>query len=187
MTTVDRIQRKQLIRAAEGYLDLIMAFDDRWPLEQENRNRLAERAMDSLNKIKRPQGHKPYILFLKGQAARAFGEYEKSIHYLRQSAQLDPDNIHKFLAMGWCYKRIDRTDLAIEAMETAIQIDKQSAIAHYNLACYWALSQQVKLAVLYLSNAFDLNPDYRDYVDKESDFDAIREDPDFVASLDVIV
>ena len=175
------------VAISEGYLDLIMAFDDRWPLELEQREILAQHALESLNQIKTPLGHKPYILFLKGQASRACNDYRKAVHYLQQSAQLDPDNIHTFLALGWCYKRMDRTDLAIEAMETAIQIDGESGIAHYNLACYWALAGQVKMAVLHLSNAFDLNPEYRDYVDNESDFDAIREDPEFLSSLDMIV
>ena len=186
MSTIERVQRKQLMRTAEGYLDLIMAFDDCWPLEQEHREVLAERAIDALEKIKSPLGHKPYILYLKGQACRASSNYRKAVHHLQQSAQLDPDNIHTFLALGWCYKRMERTDLAIEAMETAVQIDNESAIAHYNLACYWALAQQVKMAVLHLSNAFDLNPEYRDFVDLESDFDSIREDPDFLSSLDMI-
>ena len=187
MTTIQRVQRKQLIRAAEGYLELIMSFENTWMLEEVHRRTLANRALDSLDQIKRPLGHKPYILFLKGQACRAIQKYDRAVHYLQQSAQLDPDNIHTFLALGWCHKRLERTDLAIEAMETAIQIDNESAIAHYNLACYWALVRQVKMAVLYLSNAFDLNPDYREFVETESDFDAIREDPDFIASLDMIV
>ncbi len=186
MTNVERIQRKQLIRMAEGYLDLVMGFDDCWPLDEVNREILAVRALDALNRIKRPLGHKPYILFLKGQAARACADYQSAVNYLQQSAQLDPENIHTFLALGWCYKRIGRTDLAIESMEIAVQIDNESAIAHYNLACYWALARQVKMAVLHLSNAFDLNPQYREFVDQEPDFDAIREDPDFVASLDMI-
>ena len=186
MSAAERVQRRQLIRAAEGYLDLIMAFDDRWPLEIELRQRLAAQAVDALDKIKAPLGHKPYILFLKGQCARTCGEYQKAVAHLQQSAQLDPDNIHTFLALGWCYKRMGRTDLAIEAMETAIQIDKSSAIAHYNLACYWAIARQVKMAILHLSNAFELNPDYRGYIDLEPDFDPIREDPDFITSLDMI-
>jgi len=186
MTTFERVQRKQLIRTAEGYLELIMAFDDCWPLEQEHKNRLAERALEELSKIKTPLGHKPYILFLKGQASRAAENYPKAVNYLQQSSRLDPDNIHTFLALGWCYKRMERTDLAIEAMETAVQIDNESAIAHYNLACYWALNRQVKMAVLHLSNAFDLNPDYRQFIELESVFDAIREDPDFLSSLDMI-
>ena len=187
MNTLERVQRKKLIRSAEGYVELIIALDDSLPMDQEQREILSACAIDALNQIKKPQGHKPYILFLKGQASRAAGNFQGAVNYLQQSAQLDPDNIHTFLALGWCYKRIDRTDLAIEAMETAVQIDNESAIAHYNLACYWALARQVKMAVLHLSNAFDLNPEFRNYVDMESDFDAIREDPEFLSTLDIIV
>lgn len=186
MTKVQRTQRKKLIREAEGYLELIMAFESDWELELPTKRTLANRALQALEQIKRPLGHKPYILFLKGQACRAINDFGRAVNYFQQSAQLDPDNIHTYLALGWCHKRLDRTDLAIEAMETAIQIDGESAIAHYNLACYFALGRQVKLAVLYLSNAFELNPEYRDYVESESDFDAIREDPEFISSLDMI-
>ena len=187
MATIERVKRKQLIRSAEGYLDLIMVFDDRWSLNMDLRRRMVQRAMECLEQIKKPMGHKPYILFLKGQAHRAIGEYSKAINYLQQSSRLDPDNIHTFLALAWCYKRINRIDLAIEAMETAIQIDSGCAIACYNLACYWALAGNVTNAVTNLEKAFDLNPDYRDFVQIESDFYKIRNEAEFQAATSVIV
>ncbi len=187
MATIERVKRKQLIRSAEGYLDLIMVFDDRWSLDMNLRQRMVERAIACLEQIKKPMGHKPYILFLKGQAHRAINEYSKAINFLQQSSRLDPDNIHTFLALAWCYKRVNRIDLAIEAMETAIQIESGCAIACYNLACYWALAGNVTNAVANLEKAFDLNPDYRDYVQNEPDFDKIRTDPEFQAATTVIV
>ncbi|HEY2413907.1 MAG TPA: hypothetical protein VGI40_16770, partial [Pirellulaceae bacterium] len=60
-------------------------------------------------------------------------------------------------------------------------------IVHYNLACYWSLAGNVKLAVAYLSQAFDLEPEYRDLVQHEADFDAIRNHPHFQALTAVIV
>ena len=39
----------------------------------------------------------------------------------------------------------------------------------------------------HLSNAFELNPEYKNYVAQESDFDGIRNDPDFLALTTVIV
>lgn len=180
MTRLDRIRRKKLIQTAEGYLDLTMAFDDCWSLDLDLRQTLADRAIEALNAIKHPQGHKPYILFLKGQAARTAHRYSQAVNYLQQSSRLDPENIHTWLALGWCYKRIDRIDLAIEAMETAVLVEPESAIAHYNLACYWALADQAPMAVRHLSRAFDLNPKYRNLVDFESDFDPIRDDPGFL-------
>jgi hypothetical protein len=58
---------------------------------------------------------------------------------------------------------------------------------HYNLACYWSLAGNVKLSVAYLSQAFDLEPEYRDLVLREADFDPIRNHPHFQALTSVIV
>jgi tetratricopeptide (TPR) repeat protein len=171
---------------AEGYLDLLMVFDDCWPLDVPHRQILADRAMKCLKEIRNPQGYKPYILFLKGQSASAALRYHEAVKYLLQSAQLDPDNVHCQLSLGWCYKRIDRVDLAIEAMEAAIRIDGQCGLAHYNLACYWALARQPKMAVLHLTSALELNPEFRALVEQETDFDNIRLDPDFLALTTLI-
>jgi hypothetical protein len=45
MNNVERVRRKQIIREAEGYLELISLFEDRWQLDPELRVRLADRAI----------------------------------------------------------------------------------------------------------------------------------------------
>ena len=180
ITKIERIRRKQAIQTAEGYLDLAMVFDDYWSLDLPHRRKLAEITIACLAQIRKPQGHKPYILFLKGQAAKIAEQYKKAVAYLEQSARIDPDSLHTLLALGWCYKRIQRTDLAIEALEIAVQVDRDSAMAHYNLACYCSLAKHPRIAVLHLSNAIALNPDYRKRIPAETDFDPIRDDASFV-------
>ena len=186
MTYIQQVRKKRAIQMAEGYLNLALAFDDPLSLDLSLRKKLAELTVACLNKIGDVQRRAPYLLFLKGQAARIAEQYKKAVAYLEQSARLDPDNVHTLLALGWCYKRIGRTDLAIEAMEAAVQIDNESAIAHYNLACYWSLSNRPRVAVLYLSNAISLNPSYAAFVIDETDFDIIRDDADFVELTSVI-
>lgn len=187
MPTIIQAQRRKHIRAAEGYLDLATALDDRWPLDDSSRKTLADRALAHLEKIKNPMGHKPYILFLKGQACRIDRQYTKAIHYLDQSAKTDPDNLHTHLALAWCFKRTDRLEMAIESMKRAVELDPESAICHYNLACYCALNQQVNLALVHLSFALDLSPEYRDKIASESDFDLIRDNPRFISVTSVVV
>lgn len=179
MATLKQVQRRQNIRMAEGYLDLAMVLDDRWPLEAKLRESLTCRAFQCLEKIKNPLGHKPYVLFLKGQACRAANQPLRAIHFLEQSNKLDPDNMHTYLALAWCYKRTDQLDRAIETMQYAVEVDAESGIAHYNLACYCALSRKVDLALMHLTFALDLNSEFREHVAKESDFDLIRENPRF--------
>ena len=65
--------------------------------------------------------------------------------------------------------------------------DQQEAIVHYNLACYWSLAGDADRALQYLSQSFDIDPRYRDLVADESDFDPIRDLPDFQALVGAIV
>lgn len=180
MATIKQVQRRQRIKVAEGYLDLAMVFDQ-WPLELSLRQSLADRALENLDAIENPLGHKPYILFLKGQACRIAERHSEAANHLEQSLKLDSENLHTYLALAWCYKRLDRLDLAIESMQSAVELDAESPIAHYNLACYCALNREIDLALMHLSFALDLNSEFRDLIAEESDFDSIRENPRFAS------
>ena len=50
---------------------------------------------------------------------------------------------------------------------------------HYNLACYWSLAHSPVKALDALETALTLEPDLRDQIADEPDFDPIRHDPDF--------
>jgi tetratricopeptide (TPR) repeat protein len=187
MSDPNRIRRQQILREAEGYLDLITVFGDRMPCRPDARDELARRVLATLDRIENPGGMKGHILFLRGQAQRAIGEYVQAVPLFREAAEIEPQNVHIRLALAWCYKRCRRLDLAIQTLEEALEADSSHAIIHYNLACYWSLAGNVKLAVAYLAQAFDLEPEYRDLVPREQDFDPIRNHPHFQALTSVIV
>ena len=170
---------------AEGYLDLTMVFEELWPLDKPHCEKMADRAIECLDQIERPLGHKPYVAFLKGQAHRTARRFPAAIEFFGQSLDLDPDNVHAYLAIAWCFKRTGEIDKAIDALKQSLKVDPSNALTHYNLACYWALSDNVELAVLHLSFALDLNADYRDKVANESDFDSIRDSQSFQAIVTV--
>jgi len=185
MAVAESAKRRQLIQMAEGYLELAVLFEEKWCLADPLRRKLAKRAIDCLNKIRSPLGHKPYILFLKGQAHRVANRFVQALKFFEQSEKLDPESLHCLLAMAWCYKRTERLGEAIRAMEKAIKIEPDSAIAHYNLACYEALAQNSNLALIHLSIALDLNGAYCERVAAEEDFDSIRHLPSFQEILQV--
>lgn len=187
MTDPARIRRQQILREAEGYLDLITAFGERWPCRPEVRDRVAQRVLETLDRVPNPGGLKAHALFLRGQALRAMERYSDAVVPLEEAAELEPENIHIRLALAWCYKRCGRLDLAIQALEEALENEPSQAILHYNLACYWSLAGNAKLACTFLAQAFDLQPDYRDLVNQEKDFDPIRSHPHFLSLTTVIV
>ena len=187
MDNYQRIRRQKILREAEGYLDLIIAFSDQWPLDVTLRDRLAQRALDALQRLPKRSGQQVNVLYLTGQAHRAMQQFREAIPPLESAAELDPDNLLIWLALGWCYKRSGRLDLAIQSLENALTADPREAIVHYNLACYWSLAGNTKLAIKFLAQSFDIDASYRDLVAAESDFDPIRDQPDFQSLTSVIV
>ena len=187
MTNYMQIRRQQLLREAEGYLDLAMAGADQLPLAVPVRNRLAQRALSALATIECRRTNKAHCSYLKGQALRVMERYPEAIEYLQSAAEMDCENIHVWLALAWCHKRVGKLDMAIQSLEEAMAFDSGEAIIYYNLACYWSLANNVKLALDYLSRAFAIDPDYRDLIGGEHDFDPIRSDPRFQELTSVIV
>jgi len=181
------IRRQQILREAEGYLDLAMACADLLPLSPPVRNRLAQRALSALSLVDRRRANKSHCSYLQGQALRVMERFPEAIKYFESAAEQDSENVHIWLALGWCHKRVGKLDMAIQSLEEALAFEPGEAIIYYNLACYWSLANNVKLALEYLSRAFSIDPDYRDLIGGERDFDPIRSDPRFQELTSVIV
>ena len=182
-----QILKQQSIREAEGYLELLHLSASFLRPEPRGRDVLAQRAIAALNRVGDFGTWSSHALFLRGQSLRMMERYSEAVGPLKSAAELERDNISIWLSLGWCYKRSGRLDLAIESLEEGLAVAPEQGILYYNLACYWSLAKHVQHAVAYLSRAFDLDPNYRDMVPREADFDPIRQDPHFQAINTVIV
>ncbi|MGQ9575521.1 MAG: TPR end-of-group domain-containing protein [Thermoguttaceae bacterium] len=168
MSIRKHIRQKQIEREAEGYLELGMP----------------QRALEALNKLGGEAELSLQGLYLRGEALRWLERYEEALPFLEKAAQALPEDIHVWLALGWCYKRTGRIDRAVEAMQQALKAKPREALLHYNLACYLSLAGQRERALEHLAKAFALDPEYRQLVPGEPDFDPLRSDPQFQALLD---
>ncbi|UUO06638.1 hypothetical protein M4951_25255 [Blastopirellula sp. J2-11] len=186
MNSLQETRRLRRIREVEGYLDLILSASSHLPASIDAKRTLAQRAIALLDEIEEIDGSSNDTLYLRGQTYRTLDEHHKAIDCLRHVCDDDPTDIHVWLALGWSYKRVGRLDLAIEALEEAMCNDPAQPIIHYNLACYWALAKNLRLSMEYLAQACEINASFRELVDAESDFDAIRYDPEFVGLMNLI-
>jgi len=166
-----RIRLNKLQREAEGYLEL----------------GLPELALRCLERLGDPARFAPSTLYLWGEALRAVQRYCEAVPPLERAAKAEPENVHVWLALAWCYKRIGRLQRAIEAIHSALKADPAEALLHYNLACYLSLAGDKDGALVHLSQALAAEPHYRTLVDNEPDFDPLRSDPDFQALIGIIV
>ena len=155
----------KLQHEAEGYLELGMP----------------RQAISTLARLGGSAAADASTLYLQGEALRVLERYADALDPLRRAADAEPENIRVWIALGWCYKRTGRLDMAIEAMETALAVDPDEPMIRYNLACYWSVAGRKRQALGYLEQALSLDPTYRDRLEHEPDFNAIRSDPEFQA------
>jgi tetratricopeptide (TPR) repeat protein len=169
-----RLRYSQILKEAEGYLELD----------------LPEQALATLERAGEGGTFRGHVLYLRGEALRALERYDEAVEALREAGDLTPSNVSNWLALGWCYKRTGRLDLAIDALQQAQDTEPEpptAALLLYNLACYWSLAGRKERALSSLARAFSIDAHYRDLVGSEPDFDAIRSDPDFRELTSIIV
>ena len=180
MSSRQRKLNRRWLKEAEGYLELATLFvDEEINLSREQQFMLAEKCLASLDRVVEPGIRKGRVMYMKGQAFRLSDRYDEAIIALEASGELDSSNIHTCLALGWCYKRKQQLGLAVEALQKAIAINRDSGIAHYNMACYLALLNQAEMALIHLDAAIEIDESFRESAKTETDFDSIRGTAEF--------
>ncbi len=67
-----------------------------------------------------------------------------------------------------------------QILQKAIASNPNYPPTNYNLACYYAIQDNIPLAVEYLAKAIQLRSINREQAKKDPDFDKIRQDPRFI-------
>lgn len=149
---------------------------------------MAKQALAALTRYGDPADLPGAVSFLRAEALRALDRHDDALAALHHAAERLPQRSTEIgLALGWCYKRTGRIELAIAALARVLAREPNNALVLYNLACYWSLAGNGRQSLLFLSRALSLDPTYRDLLDKETDFDNVRSDPDFRALSSVNV
>ena len=153
----------RLLTAAEGYLELD----------------LPQLAMRELRRVPRAERNQFEWHYLAGEVSRNAKVYDEALQRFHTANDIQPGESSVFASMAWCYKRIGKLELAIEAAEQAYQANPDEAVLLYNLACYFALSKQKEGALSWLGRALRIDPQLHRLIPTETDFDCLRNDADF--------
>ena len=95
-------------REAEGYLELGMP----------------QQALQTLGRLGDPAGFGSHASPVGGRVADVT-VISKRCSRLERAAKAPPDDIRVRIALGWCYKRTGRLDLAIDALEQALIVEPE--------------------------------------------------------------
>src|SRR3954466_3935128 len=158
----DRIQKQ--LDEAEGYLML----------------NLPRRALEILERRSDWATMQFEASFFMGEALRSLERYREALKPLEVAAALRPAEVGVAIALGWCYKRTHRLARPTAPPEPACRHNPDApGLLHYNLACYWSLAANAARALDELAVALDLEPELRNLIPVESDFDQLRGNPEF--------
>lgn len=162
-------QRKRQLRAAEGYFSLGMH----------------DHALEALTQIPDLSDSAFDYHLLRGDVLRAKLQHHEALDCFRQAHELKPQNLDALMGMAWCFKRIDRVDQSIEMMRLAYQSHPKIPVVLYNLACYYSLARNKEQALSWLGRALRMDQSIGKLIPKETDFDPLRDDPDFKYLLEL--
>jgi tetratricopeptide (TPR) repeat protein len=178
---MNRLSQQHLLRQAAGFLELgELLIEPDQPLPTASATVL-HRALRALEDIEPPLRQQPETMLLEAETLRALGQFEAALPLFRRAAEAVPRRIEPWLGIGWCLKRLNRLNEAIDRLREGVQASPRQPVLHYNLACYLSLAGDVQPAIEHLTKAIAIDKRYRDLTQVEPDFDPIRADPQFVA------
>ncbi len=163
MVSKAKLDHDRRLLAASGYLDLDMP----------------DHALRALDGIAHPESTPFEFHVLRGMALRCAGRFAEALAAFSRAREERPDNLDVLMGMAWCFKRTDQLPRAISIMEDAYRAHPKVPVVLYNIACYYSLAGDKVQALSWLGRALRMNADLRKLIDDESDFDSLRNDPDF--------
>jgi tetratricopeptide (TPR) repeat protein len=182
MASKAQLDHARRLQAASGYLDLEMPAH----------------ALRALEGIARPEATPFEFHYLRGQALRIAGRFGEALVAFSRAREYQPENLDVLMGLAWCFKRTDQLARAISTMEEAYRAHPKVPVVLYNIACYYSLAGDKTQSLSWLGRALRMeaslrkqvgdDPDLqalgmrtslRDLIPDESDFDSLRNDPDF--------
>ncbi len=154
-----------MIDEAEGYLEL----------------NLPGHALRIIQRKQHAVAQSCYLRYLRARAHQRCGNHQKAIADLKIIVERCPENPRPLIVLGSCYKRVGKIWSALHALHEAVLLEPQSALIHYNLACYWSLVRCKPQSLRYLKNAIDIDVTLRKCLRQDDDFAFLQSDPVFSA------
>ena len=163
MTLNSEARRKRYLQAAEGYFTLGMP----------------DHALEALKQVAPADNTDFEWLMLRGDILRVKQQHDQALACFQAAHSLRPKSLEVLLGMAWCFKRTGSLDRSIECMQQAYESHPDQPIVLYNLSCYYALDGQKPQALSWLGRAVRMDRSFYKLIDDETDFDSLRNDPDF--------
>jgi TolB-like protein/tetratricopeptide (TPR) repeat protein len=152
---------------------------------QEGRLEDAIRHYEEASRL-RPEDYQS--LFMTKNALNKLGRTDEAKSVQRRGLQvagkhleLNPDDARALYLGAIALLQLGERDRALEWSKRALAIDPEDCLVLYNVACTFSLAGLVDDAIACLEKAIQNGYGHREWLDKDSDLDPLRDDPRFQA------
>ncbi|MEH2036289.1 tetratricopeptide repeat protein [Nostoc sp.] len=145
---------------------------------------LHEEAIASYDQALNIKPHDPNILSGRGLSLSLLRRYDEALANLNEVVKVQPEYPLWWANQGIVLARAGRYQDSLASCEKALELQANDESGHYGKACYFALQNDVDLAIENLQQAINLNPRRcRREAKLNPDFDSIRDNVRFQALL----
>ena len=109
---------------------------------------------------------------------------KKALKVVEKHLELNPDDARAHYLGGSALIEMGQTEKGLQWTRRALEIDPDEPATLYNVACSHSIAGASDEALDFLERAIDAGFGYKEWLENDSDFDTIRENPRFQALLD---
>ena len=118
-----------------------------------------------------------FIYQITGQVDKMEPVLHEALHKVEQQLALNPDDSRAIYLGAGVLIRMGDKKRAMEWVRRLAATERDEPYLLYGIACLYALTEKVEESIYYLKKAVEAGYAHRQYLEKDSDFDPIREHP----------
>ena len=134
-----------------------------------------ERNIESIKKALLVNPHDPLLYIKLGTLYRTRGEYKMAVEEYGQALSLDPGIVSAYQGMSMAYLKLGDYEKARSSLFMMLELQTTNAGLYYNIACTYAMENDVKASVEWLEKAIDRGFSDWNLIKTDRDLDNIRE------------
>jgi tetratricopeptide (TPR) repeat protein len=125
-----------------------------------------------------------YSYMALGGIYRYLKDWDQAIRAYREAIRIRPEYPVSYLCMAHCYREKGDVKQFTILEKKAESVRKKSNMGEYDSACYEAIRGNAEMSISLLRIALQKRVQTVDYVNKDNDFDSIRNEPEFKILID---
>lgn len=142
----------------------------------------SDEAMEIFNKMKDvcPESKTCDTIFYNiGNTLMQKKQFSEALNYINRALELNDKYSKTLVIKAQILLGLGKEDESLKVFKNAIKLDPNDANTWYNQSCAFAKLNKIDGSIESLKKAIELDSSYKDLIDKDSDFDGIRNNKKF--------